>query len=53
MWIGFSFSQDFLGGHFNKFKDFSATILKPVLRAGKSAADTPKACPSRHPPLQP
>jgi hypothetical protein len=35
MWIGFSFSQDFLGGHFRKFKIFSAPAPEIVLRAGK------------------
>ena len=42
--IGFSFSKDFLGGHFKKFKKNSDTDSKTaggkVISAGKAAANT-------------
>jgi hypothetical protein len=43
-WIGFSFSQDFLSGHFKKFKNFSAPALENRSAGGElvpaPAADT-------------
>jgi hypothetical protein len=45
MWIGFSFSQDFLGGHFKKFKIFLGAIPETAPEAGKLRLTQP--------PLQP